>query len=98
MPLYEYYCDKCQHAFDDVLPVSKRNEPTKQPCPECGAEEVCKGVSVTTMGADMNATPDKKTGGDWTRLMDKMKSYTPERHHESLDKPKSNSMGHLGPK
>ena len=98
MPLYEYYCDKCQHAFDEILTVSKRNEPTEQPCPECGAEEVCKGVSETTMGADMNATPDKKTGGDWTRLMDKMKSYTPERHHESLDKPKSNSMGHLGPK
>jgi len=97
MPLYEYYCEKCQHAFDDVLPISKRNEPTKQPCPECGAEEVRKGVSETTMGVDMTATPDKKTGGDWSRLMDRMKDGSPKRYHEALDKTKSNSGLKLGP-
>ncbi len=98
MPLYEYYCEKCQHAFDEILTVSNRNEPTKQPCPECGAEEVRKGVSETTMGADMNMTPDKKTGGDWTRLMDKMKTYTPQSEHGALDKTKQRSAGQYGPR
>ena len=98
MPLYEYYCDKCDHAFDEILTVSNRNEPTKQPCPECGAMEVCKGVSETTMGVDATLTPDKVTGGDWSRLMDKVKSYTPKKLHDGLDKTKSNSGQQYGPR
>jgi len=97
MPLYEYYCAKCLHAFDEILPVSKRKEPTEQPCPECGVEEVCKGVSVTTMGADVTLTPNKRTGGDWNKLMSKMKSGTPERYHKDFDRASDRSAGKLGP-
>tara|TARA_Y100001973_G_scaffold91699_1_gene140631 strand:- start:270 stop:422 length:153 start_codon:yes stop_codon:yes gene_type:complete len=50
------------------------------------------------MGADMNMTPDKKTGGDWTRLMDKMKTYTPQSEHGALDKTKQRSAGQYGPR
>jgi putative FmdB family regulatory protein len=86
MPLYEYHCEKCQHAFDEILPVDQRSKPTTEPCPECGETTVAKGVSVTTMGADMNITPDKKTGGDWSKLMDKMKKGTPKNLHHAFDR------------
>jgi len=98
MPLYEYHCEKCQHAFDEILPVDQRSKPTTEPCPECGLTTVAKGVSVTTMGVDMNCTPDKKTGGDWSRLMNKMKDYTPNRLHGQFDTATDQSATRLGPK
>jgi len=78
--------------------MSRMNEPVKSPCPKCGKQTVKKGISATTMGADMNLTPDKATGGDWSRLMDKVKKSTPKREHDRLDSYTSNSGGHLGPK
>lgn len=34
MPLYEYYCDKCDKIFESVQPISKSDQPAA--CPECG--------------------------------------------------------------
>jgi len=96
MPIYEYTCE-CGHEFDDYLPVSKREKPIKSPCPECGENKVSRKVSRATMGVDMDCTPDKKTGGDWSRLMDKIKYGTPKRYHEGLDRASSRSGGKLGP-
>jgi putative FmdB family regulatory protein len=97
MPIYEYKCNECEHTFDDYLSVSDRDKPLKQPCPECGVKAVSKLVSATTMGVDMNCTPDKKTGGDWSRLMDKMKRGTPKRYHQGIDRSTNRSGGKLGP-
>jgi len=97
MPIYEYKCGGCEHVFDEYLTVSDRDKPLKQSCPECGKRSVTKLVSAATMGVDMNCTPDKKTGGDWSRLMDKMKKNTPKRYHEGIDKSTSRSGGKLGP-
>ena len=38
MPTYDYRCEKCENEFEDMLPISKRDEPTKEPCKECGGE------------------------------------------------------------
>ncbi len=97
MPIYEYKCEKCEHVFDEVLSVSNRDKPISEPCPECGEEAVQKLVSATTMGVDMNCTPAKKTGGDWSRLMDKVKGNTPQKYHGSLDRATSRSGRKLGP-
>tara|TARA_Y100000310_G_C20436837_1_gene694135 strand:- start:78 stop:371 length:294 start_codon:yes stop_codon:yes gene_type:complete len=96
MPIYEYECE-CGHEFDDYLPVNKRKQPTKQPCPECNESKVSQKISRTTMGVDTNITPDKKTGGDWSRLMDKMKHSTPKRMHGQFDTASNRSGGKLGP-
>ena len=100
MPIYEYHCsrEECNHQFEEYLTMSNRDKPTTSPCPECGENTVKKGVSVTTMGADMNMSPDKATGGDWSKLMTKVKKATPARDHDRLDSYSSNSAGHLGPK
>ena len=34
MPIYEYYCDRCQHKYESMRPVSRRDE--LAPCPKCG--------------------------------------------------------------
>jgi putative FmdB family regulatory protein len=98
MPIYEYKCNECEHTFDDYLNVSDRDKPLKEPCPECGENSVTKLVSATTMGVDMNCTPDKKTGGDWSRLMDRMKKNTvPKRYHDNIDRATNRSGGKIGP-
>ena len=97
MPIYEYSCADCGHEFTEVLTVSNRDKPLSEPCPKCGANEVEKLVSATTMGVDMKVTPDSKTGGDWSRMMDRIKKNTPERYHSGLDRSTSRSGGKLGP-
>ena len=34
MPIYEYYCAKCDAEFESMLPVSQMDEPA--PCDTCG--------------------------------------------------------------
>ena len=97
MPIYEYNCSECNCQFDRYLSVTERETPVTEPCPECGETKVRKGISVTTMGVDMNCTPDRKTNGDWSKLVDKLKHGTPERYHKSLDATSTRSGGKLGP-
>ncbi len=35
MPIYEYYCDKCQRDVRVTLPISEHNK-AKVACPRCG--------------------------------------------------------------
>ena len=42
MPIYEYQCEACGHAFEKMMKV--RADPP--PCPECGADQVQKQVSA----------------------------------------------------
>ena len=98
MPIYEYNCSECNCQFDRYLSVTERETPVTEPCPECGETKVRKGISATTMGVDMNCTPDKKTGGDWSRLMDRMKKNTvPKRYHDNIDRATNRSGRKLGP-
>lgn len=44
MPTYEYKCHECESQFEKFLALKDRKEP--QPCPECGAEETEKLISL----------------------------------------------------
>jgi len=97
MPLYGYRCEECECQFDRLLGVSVRDQPISEPCPECGENGVKKLIDVCTMGVDANMTPNKRTGGDWNRLMDKVKQSTPKRLHGNLDKVSDNTGRKFGP-
>ena len=43
MPIYEYQCNACGHAFDVLQKIS--DEPLTY-CPECGAQELRKLLSA----------------------------------------------------
>ena len=53
MPTYDYKCEKCGHEFEEMLPISRRNEPTEVSCerqlhrasPICGGEIKIKVVA-----------------------------------------------------
>lgn len=46
MPLYTYVCDRCDHEFDVILPVSNCDDPVD--CPKCG--EISKKIIVLGHG------------------------------------------------
>jgi len=88
MPTYDYRCNACEHLFESVQLMADDMKPTKKPCPECGKKEVTKSWAGVTpgIGCDMTLTPDKKTGGDWSEMMGRIKKGLPKRYQKSIDK------------
>lgn len=44
MPLYEYFCKKCHHEFEELQKIT--DKPVKK-CPSCGANQAQKKVSLS---------------------------------------------------
>jgi putative FmdB family regulatory protein len=88
MPSYDFICNKCQKKWELFLSIQNRENPTKERCPHCSAENcVEKDWSSTALSisSDATLTPNKATGGRWNELMQKMKSGLPERYKKKLD-------------
>jgi len=91
MPIYDYKCVKCDKAFEESLPIDRRDEPCSLPCPECGAKEVKKivgGMPSLNYGTDVSDSrklPEdfknrlrdlsNKPGVKGTRYADKLGGY-----------------------
>ena len=73
MPTYDYKCEKCENEFEEMLLISKKDEPTETPCTECGGE-VKQVVAAPYFGYDniktRHSTNNKEPG--W--FSDKIKS------------------------
>jgi putative FmdB family regulatory protein len=90
MPSYDYRCESCEKIWDDYKTVSTRDAPCKEKCPHCKKKKVVRHIGeFPSTATDSTLTADKKTGGQWNDLMHKMKSYTPGRFHDKLDKASS---------
>ena len=50
MPVYEYYCSKCDSTTDHVVPYAKRK--TRQICGRCGKKVASYQVSTPIIGAE----------------------------------------------
>jgi len=61
MPLYEFVCRKCGHAFEALIMGGE-----KAKCPECGSEEVKKQMSSFAVkgGKGGNSSCSGCGGGD----------------------------------
>lgn len=74
-------------CFSEFLPMNDRDTPLKDPCKKCGMNSICRVFSGTiSIASDSTMNPNKATGGQWNRLMDKMKKGTPKRLHDNLDR------------
>jgi len=71
MPVYEYFCESCEHSFELLSSVTDRDKPLKKPCPECGKKKLKKGIGVPVTGANANVTPEKMCPG-FTRRMEQI--------------------------
>ena len=100
MPIYEYHCESCEHAFDLLLNVNKRNEPLNEPCPECKCNgQIKKGFSVPITGANANVTPDKMCPGFSRKMEQIANSPVVNRTAKKniLAAAEMKPSGHLGP-
>ena len=97
MPTYCYRCENCEHQFEEFLSVSNRKNPELDVCVNCGKHTVKSIPALVEIFSDSTLTPDKKTKGDWGKLMTKMKKGLPKRTHETLDRATSrNSRRYRG--
>ena len=53
MPIYEYQCRACEHAFETI---QRMNEPVLTECPDCGEDQLKKLVSAAAF---------RLKGGGW---------------------------------
>jgi len=87
MPLYDYRCEKCNVIWEENLSVSNREAPCSEKCPHCKKKGgVKKHVGgFPSVGIDTTLTADKKTGGQWNEIMNRIKDGTPDRYHDNLN-------------
>ena len=73
MPTYDYYCTECGEEFERMLSISRRREPTEQPCPSSTCDgHVSIKVSVPGFAYDNISSPGhKKATPGW--MKDKLK-------------------------
>jgi putative FmdB family regulatory protein len=77
MPNYDYRCESCGHEFEEMLRISKREEPTKIPCQMCEGK-VNQSPSVPYFGYDNIKTKySKKEPGWFTDRMKDIKRNVP---------------------
>ena len=87
MPMYDYQCEKCSHLWESFESYDNREKPTTAPCPECSNKDVKRIIGgFPGVAADVTLTPDKKTGGQWSEMMERVKKGVPKRMHEKIDK------------
>ncbi len=48
MPIYDYRCEKCEHDFTLIEPISEHGR-TKPKCPECKSTRVTRVFSPVTV-------------------------------------------------
>jgi putative FmdB family regulatory protein len=55
MPVYDYFCAKCDEEFSQLQPMARCSEPT--PCPQCdhSAARIISAPRLNTMRADMRS-------------------------------------------
>jgi len=94
MPTYDFQCEACEVLWEETLMISERDKPIKKKCPHCGEKKVKKAItSFPGLGVDTTLTADKKTGGRFSHMMDRVKRYTPKRLHGTLGDSKERQSG-----
>jgi putative FmdB family regulatory protein len=87
MPNYDYLCEACNHPFEAFAPYEDREKACEEKCSQCGEKKVIRIIGgFPGLAADTTLTPDKKTGGQWSEMMEKVKSGIPKQYHKNIDK------------
>jgi|688.fasta_scaffold95247_2 putative FmdB family regulatory protein len=92
MPLYGYCCTSCDNEFDRFLAIDERDRPLNEECDKCKNKTVVRNYTGFTqpIAVDVNNTPNKKTNGQWSQLMNKMKKGISPKYHDRLDRASDN--------
>ena len=61
MPIYEYRCPQCEHAFE--LLVKSAAQGSQSSCPSCGSQKIVQRLSVIAAGPRTADVPVPAAGG-----------------------------------
>ena len=87
MPIYEFYCDKCNVIFNFFS--SKVNTSKIPDCPRCGKEGLTKQISTfATIGKAKEESDDPLAGFDETKMEHAFESLMQEAEHINEDDPR----------
>lgn len=99
MPSYAYRCEKCDHTFEETLPINDRDKPIKKPCPKCKKKKIIRNWGAETQSLAMDATlnPKKVVGSQFNEVIHKIKSsgQVPKRYHAKLDASANMNAGRI---
>lgn len=89
MPLYDYMCEKCDHAFEKFELIATRDEPCDRECPECGVvggvRKVVGGMPSLNKGTDVtDATKLPSAFKDRLRDLSEKPGVKGTRHADKL--------------
>ena len=77
MPFYDYLCHSCGHAFEEMLPMAKRNGPCRKPCPSCGLSKVKQHLPSAPSACDPVRVGRRKPDGGFREVISKIKAKHP---------------------
>jgi putative FmdB family regulatory protein len=63
MPIYEYYCPRCDRKFEQLRPMARSDDPATCPQGHEGAGRVLSVFASMTRGADGSLQAVSGTGG-----------------------------------
>ena len=87
MPIYDYYCKNCDYVFDEMISMSRREEPTKKKCPECGKKKVRQYVGALGHGGigDPIRLGITRPSSQFNEVLQKINDNTPRSNlHQKL--------------
>jgi putative FmdB family regulatory protein len=58
MPIYDFTCDACGHAYESLV----ARIGAKAPCPQCGSERVSRGISCPAAPRVRGSGPESAGG------------------------------------
>jgi putative FmdB family regulatory protein len=93
MPTYDYKCEKCGHEFEEMLPISRRNEPAEVPCerqlhraaPICDGEVKMKVAAAGFAYDNISSPGHKKSSPSW--MKDKLKEIKRQQPKATMNIP-----------
>lgn len=86
MPNYDYRCSSCGHSWSELFKIDDRDTPLKKPCAKCKKKKIERDIlGFPGIASDSQLTPDTKTDGQWSKLMDKIKKGKPKDSQKKLE-------------
>ena len=80
MPNYEYYCTKCDHSFEQIVPCNERDSLENTECPECHKKAIKRGVSAVRLSYSSPTDMFTRAGNGWKEVQDKIKKGSGRRN------------------
>ena len=77
MPTYDYKCSQCDNEFEKFLTISRRHEPTQEPCEHCNGSITIKPATPLFAYDNLStsAKPHRVDREFRNRLIDIKKSH-----------------------